>query len=217
MNARLGAVLTNKVQMNREMPEGALESPVIVTMIMKLVLRDLVKSWKVRNLAWTLDDFVLAATCYADDVVLAAASVAAAEVTVAEVIAKLKRSGLTVGPMKTRWTSHPKLVHASIVVDGSAVLWQEELEFVGSKVCLDGNARHAIAHISSEHKCLAKWRTVLGSSWPPEETAQHGELTMWAFLWSSSVWSSKKQDLELECETGGKRDWCEAVPVDGNG
>ena len=42
-------------------------------------------------MAWRLDDFVLAATCYADDVVLVAASVAAVEVMVAEVIAKLKR------------------------------------------------------------------------------------------------------------------------------
>ena len=46
---------------------------------------------------WRLDDFVLAAICYADDVVLAAASVAAAEVMVAEVIAMLKDVGLTVG------------------------------------------------------------------------------------------------------------------------
>ena len=55
---------------------------------MELVLIDLVKSWKVRKLAWSLDGFVLAAICYADDVVLAAPSVAAAEAMVAEVIAK---------------------------------------------------------------------------------------------------------------------------------
>ena len=29
--------------------------------------------------------------------------------------------------------------------------------------------------------------------------------------------SPKRQDFELECENGGKRDWCEAVSVDGNG
>ena len=29
--------------------------------------------------------------------------------------------------------------------------------------------------------------------------------------------NSKRQDFELECEAGGKRDWCEAAPVDGNG
>ena len=86
-----------KVQMSRGLPEGEPESPVIFTMIMKLVLRDLIKSWKVRKLARSLDDFLLTATCYAGDVVLVAASVVAAEVTVAEETAKLKEFGLTVG------------------------------------------------------------------------------------------------------------------------
>ena len=67
MKARLGTVLPNEAQMSRGLPQGAPESPVT----------DLVKSWKVRNLAWSLDDFVLAANCY---VFLVAASVAAAEV-----------------------------------------------------------------------------------------------------------------------------------------
>ena len=53
-------------------------------------------------------------------------------------------------------------------VDGLAMLWEEVLEFVGSKVCLDGNARHAIAHRSAQaNKCHAKWRPVLKSSWLP--------------------------------------------------
>ena len=50
------------------------------------------------------------AICYADDVVLAAASVAAAEVIVAEVIAKLKEVGLTVGAEKIHCTSHPMMM-----------------------------------------------------------------------------------------------------------
>ena len=83
-------------------------------MIMELVLRDLIKSWKIRKLAWSLDDFVLAAICCADDVVLVAASVAAAEVMVAEVIAKMKEVGLTVGAQRTQWTSHPKMVDKNI-------------------------------------------------------------------------------------------------------
>ena len=112
---------------------------------------------------------MLAAICCADDVVLVAASMAAAEVMVAEVIAKLKDVGLKVGAQKnTHWTRHPKVVDKSIMVDGLAVLWEEVLEFLGSKVCLDGNARRAIAHRTAQaNKCLAKWRLVLNSSWPP--------------------------------------------------
>ena len=94
---------------------------VIFTMIMELVLQDLIKSWILRKLAWRLDDFTLAAICYADDVVLIAVSVAAAETMV-----------------------------KNIMVDGSAVVWEEVLEFVGSMVCLDGNARHAVAHRTAQ-------------------------------------------------------------------
>ena len=126
MKARLGTVLSNKVQMSLGLPQGAPES---------VVLRDLMKSWTVRKLPWSLDDFVLAAICCADDVVWVAASSAAAEVMVAEVIGKLKEFGFTVGSEKTHWTSQPKMMDTSIRVDGLAVLW-EEVEFVGSKVCL---------------------------------------------------------------------------------
>ena len=75
---------------------------------------------------------MLSAICYAGDVVLVAASVA---VMVAEVIAKLHEVGQSVGAQKTHWTSHPKMIDRSIVVDRPAVLWEEVLEFVGSKVC----------------------------------------------------------------------------------
>ena len=90
MKVRLGTVSTSKVRLSRGLLQGAPEFPVIFTM-MELVLRDLIKSWITRKMAWRLDDFVLAATCYADDVVLVAASVAALEVMVAEVIVELKR------------------------------------------------------------------------------------------------------------------------------
>ena len=167
MQACLGTVTSNKVQMSRGLPQGAPESPVIFTMIMELVLRDLIKSWISRKLAWRLDDLTLAAICYADDVVLIAVSMSAAETMVSEVIGKLKEVGLTVGAQKTHWTSFPKMMDKHITVDGSAVVWEEVLEFVGSMVCLDGNARHAIAHRTTQaNKCRAKWKIVLSAGSP---------------------------------------------------
>ena len=60
------------------------------------------------------------------------------------------------------------MIDKSIMVDGLAVVWEEVLEFVGSKVCLDGNARHAIAHRTAQaNKCRAKWKLVLNSTWLP--------------------------------------------------
>ena len=185
MKARLGTV-TYKVQMSRGLPQAP-ESPVIFTMITELVLRDLVKSWISRKLAWRLDDFTLAAICHADDVVLIAVSIDAAESMVSEVIEKLKEVGLTVGAQKTHWTSFPKMMDKYITVDGSAVVWEEVLEFVGSMVCLDGNARHAIAHRTAQaNKCRAKWKSVLSSPWFPRLLRLNiVKTTMWqAFLWS---------------------------------
>ena len=130
----LNAVPSNKVQMSHGLPQGAPESLVIFTMIMELVLRDLVKSWKVRNLAWSVADFLLTAICHADDWVLAAASVAATDVVVADVIAKLKEVGLTVGTEKTHWTSHPKMVDAASWCWDRICVW---IEMRGTRLCTD--------------------------------------------------------------------------------
>ena len=192
-------------------------------MIMELVLRDLIKSWTTRNLAWKLDDFALAAICYADDVVLVAVSMSAAEIMVTEVIAKLKEVGLSVGAQKTHWTSYPKMMDKSTMVDGLAVLW-EVLEFVGSKVCLDGNARHAIAHRSAQaNKCMMNWRPVLSSSWLPRSLRlSRVKTTMWqAFHWSLSVWTTVKTQRDKIASWSARMVanviWREKAAMDGIG
>ena len=69
-------------------------------------IRDLIKSWKFGN--WR------GASTTSDDVALVAASVIAAEVMVAEVIAKLKEVGLSVGAQKTHWTCDDGQKHCSV-------------------------------------------------------------------------------------------------------
>ena len=108
IKARLGMVSSNKVRMSRGLSQGAPESLVIFTLIMELVLQDLMKSWMTRKLAWRLDDFALAAICYADDVVLVAVSMSAAKIMVTEVIAKLKEVGLSVGAQKNTLDELPE-------------------------------------------------------------------------------------------------------------
>ena len=113
------------------------------------------------------------------------------------------------------------MMDTSIVVDGLAVLWEEVLEFVGSKVCLDGNARHAIAHRTAQaNKCMTKWRPVLRSTWLPRMMRLNiAKTSMWqAFLWSSSVWDDieivKRHSCKLECETGCACDCDEKTTMD---
>ena len=62
-------------------------------------------------------------------------------------------------------------------------------------VCLDGNARHAIAHRTAQaNKCRAKWKLVFNSPWLPRLLRLNIiKTTMWqAFFWSSSVWTTVK-------------------------
>ena len=77
---------------------------------MELVLRDLVQELDFTEAG--LENgrrCTLAAICFADNVVLIAVSVSAAEIMVSEVIEKLKEVGLTVGAQRTHWTSFPKM------------------------------------------------------------------------------------------------------------
>ena len=91
---------------------------------------------------------------------------------VTEVMAKLKEVGLSVGAQKTHWTSHPKMIDRSIVVDGLAVLWEEVLVFVESKVCLDGNARYAICtQICSSQQVFGEVETSSEFFMAPKEVA----------------------------------------------
>ena len=71
------SVESNTAHLHRRLPQGARESFVLVTMIMKMVLRKLEPEWKEQVGCWST--FSLAARCYADVVVLVAKSVDAAE------------------------------------------------------------------------------------------------------------------------------------------
>ena len=96
------------------------------------------------------------------------------------------------------------MMDKSIMVDGLAVLWEEVLESVGSKVCLDGNARHAIAHRSAQaNTCVAKWR--------PDNVAG---LSL-EFECLDDGKDPKRQNCELECEDGGERHRREEAAMDG--
>ena len=103
---------------------------------------------------------------------------------------KIERSGSYSRSRENTLENHPKMMDASIGVDGLAVLWEEVLEICGIERVLDGNARPAVALRSAQaNKYLAKWRTVLNSSWLPRKLRLSiVNSTVWqAFLWSSSV------------------------------
>ena len=96
-----------------------------------------------------------------------------------------------------------------------------------SKVCLDGNARHAIAHRTAPaNKALGEMANRTAFIMASEETArEHRDVDNVAgFFFGGELGraddggSPKRQKhSSWKCEFGGERDWCGAAPVDGTG
>ena len=157
MKARLGTVTSNKVQMSRGLPQGAPESQVIFTMITELVRRDLIKSWISRKLAWRLDDFTLAAICLCGR----------CGVDCCIGVCCVRSDRKTERGWTDCWCRENTLDEFS-EDDGPKHHGKWIGCGVGSMVCFDGNARHAIAHRTAQaNKCRAKWKLVLNSQWLP--------------------------------------------------
>ena len=101
------------------------------------------------------------------------------------------------------------------------MLWEEVLEFVGSKVCLGGNARYAIAHRSAQaNKCLAKCSEFF-MDFKIDALEHCKNYNVAGFSLECECLDdnqgTERQNCELECENGGKRDWREEATMDGNG
>eukprot|EP00969_Alexandrium_andersonii_P354701 15442772-Alexandrium_andersonii.AAC.1 len=80
--------------MDRGLPQGAPESPLIFAMVMEMVIRKLEPRWRAMGRGFGMDGFFLSCVCYADDVVLAATSVEHMEAMIADVVAELREIGL---------------------------------------------------------------------------------------------------------------------------
>ena len=194
MKARLG-VSSNKVRMSRGLPQGALEPPVIFTKIMELVLRDLIKSWISRKLAWRLDDCTLAAICHADDVVLIAVSVSAPETMVSEVIEKTERgwtdcwcTGNTLDEFSEEDGQKNRGGRIGCGVGGSFGVCGIDGVFGRECKTCDRTQNCSSQQMSSKMETCVEF-----SMAPQIVAAEHHKDNVWqSFLWSSSVWTTVK-------------------------
>ena len=89
------------------------------------------------------------------------------------------------------------------------MLWEEVLEFVGSKVCLDGNARYATAHRSAQaNKSLGEVETRFEFFMTPKKAAPEHCKNQYVAGFSlefervNDGQGTKRQNCELECENG---------------
>ena len=116
------------------------------------------------------------------------------------------------------------MMDKNVTVDGSAVVWEEVLEFVGSMVCLDGNARHAIATLnSSSQQMPCKMETCVDFPTASQIVAvEHREdYDVAGFPLELECLDdgqgTERQNCELERENGGECCWSEKTARNGAG
>ena len=104
LEVRLGLVTSDRcISVDRGVPQGAPESPLVFVMVANEVLGGLRPSWERRNFAWTCDAVSLRCLGYADDVLLFSGSKASLETMIEAFCTKFGEAGLEEGLGKTHW------------------------------------------------------------------------------------------------------------------
>ena len=142
----LGHVQAAASTMNRGLPQGAPESPLIFTLVTEYVLRPLLEKWRDRGGGWSLDSFWLACVCFADDILLVSRSKSDLQKMIAEVREAFAVVGLEVSPGKCHWTSRHKEAGGTLDIGGELVGWENSVVFAGCKLDLSGNDEGAMRH-----------------------------------------------------------------------
>jgi hypothetical protein len=151
--------------MNRGLPQGAPESPMIFTLLIEMVLSELAGTWRANGWGFALDLLYVGSIAYADDILLVAHNPAHLQLMAADLARELRAVGLGIGAAKTHWTSTPALAGAHLDVEGALVTWEPNITFVGTVVDLSGTSGPALAYrMSQADKCFAKWRGALTCS-----------------------------------------------------
>ena len=102
----LGNVRTEKVRLDRGVPQGAPESPFLFILVTEMALASLHDSWAKRGLGYLIDGLWLPDVAYADDVVLLAMSVTDLQTMLLEVETAFSAVGLTLKLGKDKFHEH---------------------------------------------------------------------------------------------------------------
>ena len=189
---KLGREASDPVQLDRGVPQGAPESPVIFTMVVEMVLRRVMVKWKARGAGWTMDEVWVCCVCYTDDLVLIARSPRILEGMCKDLIDEFRTIGLGVGADKTHWTATPPLPGAHLSVDGHSVEWEASLTYVGTVVDVTGTAGPAMQfRMSKAQGKLEQWRAILMAPWLPlrRRVALLARAVWTSALWCAQAWN----------------------------
>ena len=187
----LGGVQSLSVILERGLPQGAPESPLLFVMITGLVLRPLLARWRDRGSGWTMDSLFVGAVCYADDIVLLSSRKEDLHQMIQEVIHGFGEVGLSIGAAKTHWTSLPSMPGETLEVLDVQVRWEPDFTFIGTVIDLLGSDAKAIDHrIAQATKSWGQWKglTVCRNISPMKRCWLVYRAVFASLLWMSQCW-----------------------------
>ena len=109
------------ISVDRGVPQGAPESPLVFVTVADEILGGLRPSWERRNFAWTCDAVSLSCLGYANDVLLFSGSKASLETMIEDCCTKFGEAGLEVGLDKTHWSSSIAMDGETLTVRGQSI------------------------------------------------------------------------------------------------
>ena len=119
----LGSTETRTIGLDRGVPQGAPESPLLFISVTDMALSELYGDWKERGFGYNIDGVWLPIVAYADDVLVLAESEADLQTMLAEVSAALREVGLDINMSKTHYSSTDVIEGHVIDVAGEKVAW----------------------------------------------------------------------------------------------
>ena len=198
----LGHVASANVTLNRGLPQGAPESPLIFVLVTDMVLQTLMRVWKERGSGWSFSGLYISAICYADDIILLSSSKKDLELMISEVIDAFLRVGLEVGTDKSHWSSCPAKANEKLRFGSDRVKWEQNLTFVGTILDLSGSDAGAVEYrIAQATKVFQKWKAILATSAAPlpKRLDLTAKTVFTAALWLSECWHpTKRQQKRLD-------------------
>ena len=187
----LGHLKAAAILMERGLPQGAPESPLLFTLVTEAVLRPLIHKWKQDGFCWNFDGFSLCAVCYADDIILISSRKADLTRMLSAVISSFSDVGLEVSTDKCHWTCWPTQHDSTLLFGGDLIKWESSLTFVGTILDVGGNDEAAINYrLAQATKVFFKWQGVLqcSSASVSSRAALFLRTSMMALLWLAETW-----------------------------
>ena len=195
VRARLATKTSEPVNLERGLPQGAPESPIIFAMILECVVRRCEEKWAVKGWGFWLDGMRWVSACYADDIFLISVKKRDLEAMIKDITTELEVVGLGLGANKTRWSSYPAKSGEVLHIGSEQIQWEQVLISVGMALDLSGSSWAAVRNrLNQGAVAMRKWSPTFRLKSVNGKTKLNLMVTsVWAsVLWGSALWTMTK-------------------------